>query len=112
MQDAGESGLSGWNVEITDVHGNVVAFITTGPGGTFCSGVPGSTAYTVFEVPQAGWTQTFPPAPGVYNVFVECGQLLNLEFGNFQNPTATPTRAPTAAPTRTPTKMPTGPPTE
>lgn len=105
-QDTGESGLAGWNIEITDLKGNVVAFITTGAGGTFCTGVPASTTYTVFEVPQAGWTQTFPPAPGIHTVFVECGQLVNLEFGNFQNPTATPTRTPTK--TKTPNVPPPG----
>jgi len=72
--------------------------------------VPASTTYTVSEVLQNGWTQTFPPAPGTHTVFVECGQLVNLEFGNFVNPTSTPTRTPTATPTRTPTKTPNVPP--
>jgi len=106
VQDAGEPGLAGWNIEITDPIGSVVAFVATGAAGTVCTGVPGAAPYTVFELPQAGWTQTFPPAPGLHSVFVECGQLLNLGFGNFRSPSATST------PTRTPTNTPKVPPVD
>jgi hypothetical protein len=81
--------------------------IITGAQGTTCTGIPGNAAYTASEVLQGGWTQTFPPPPGTQNFFVECGQLLNIYFGNKDNtaPTATrtATRTSTATATRTAT---------
>jgi len=59
-----------------------------------CVGLDAQMTYTVSEVLQSGWTQTFP-AGGTHTIFLECGQNVNLEFGNFQNPTPTPTRTPT-----------------
>jgi CSLREA domain-containing protein len=114
IQDAGESGIPGWKIEITDLSGNVVAFITTGSTGILCTGVPAPATYTVFEVPQAGWTQTFPPPPGLHTVSVANGQLLNLSFGNYRGtitppppPSSTATSGATVTVTRSPTPTPT-----
>ena len=108
LHDPGEPDIAGWLIHIADPGANIIATLITGVQG--CTGVPGQAAYTVSEVLQTGWTQTFPPAPGTHTVFVECGQLVNLEFGNFENPISTPTRTPTGTPTRTPTKTPKVPP--
>ena len=102
--DPGEPYIAGWLIHIADPGTNVIATLTTGL--QECSSVPALVTYTVSEVLQTGWTQTFPAAPGAHTVFVECNQLLNLEFGNFQNPT--PTRTPTRTPTKTPNVPPPG----
>jgi hypothetical protein len=57
-------------------------------------------------VGQAGWTQTFPPPPGTHNFGIDCGQLVNLQFGNMSNLTRTPTRTTTPTLTRTRTFTP------
>jgi hypothetical protein len=104
VHDAGEPGLAGWDVEITDLAGNPIKVVTTLGAGTICTGVPAAASYTIFEVPQSGWTQTFPAAPGLHVINVAAGQLLNLEFGNVRStngPTATPTASPSATPSPT-----------
>ena len=95
VHDPGEPDIAGWLVNIVDAHMNLIATLITGVNG--CTVIPGSATYTFSEVLQNGWTQTFP-ASGTYNLFVECGQVLTLEFGNFENPTVTPTKAPTHTP--------------
>jgi hypothetical protein len=105
VHDAGEPGLAAWDIEITDLAGNPIKLVTTLGAGTICTGVPAAASYTIFEVPQAGWTQTAPPAPGLHVISVTPGQLLNLEFGNLRSssgPTATPTASPSATPSPTP----------
>ncbi len=109
LHDPGEPNIAGWFIHIADPSGNIISTLTTGLQA--CTGVPALVTYTVSEVLQSGWTQTFPPAPGTHTVFVECGQLLNLEFGNFQNPISTPTRTSTRPPANTPTRTPTSSPT-
>ena len=84
---------------------NVVANMATGAQGSFCIGVPAPVTYTVSEVPQNGWTQTFPPAPESHIFTHQCGQLVNVEFGNVQDATRTrPGRTATATATRTATR--------
>jgi hypothetical protein len=85
VQDPGEPGLPGWTIQIKDAAGNVVATVTTGPQGSFCTSVPAPGTYTVAEAipsPLPTWIPTVPPG-GVYtNVTVTPGQLVNLTFGN------------------------------
>jgi len=97
VRDAGEPGLAGWTINANAIP------IVTGAQGTSCVGVPAPAAYTVSEVLQGGWTQTFPSPPGSHNSFLECMQLLNLSFGNMQI-APTPTR--TATRTHTPNILP------
>ncbi|HSP96600.1 MAG TPA: SdrD B-like domain-containing protein, partial [Candidatus Dormibacteraeota bacterium] len=110
VHDPGEPGLAGWTMHVTDPNMNVVANMATGAQGSFCIGVPAPVTYTVSEVPQNGWTQTSPPAPGSHIFTIQCGQLVNVEFGNAQDATRTPTRTltrtatATATATRTPTR--------
>ena len=110
VHDSGEPNLAGWTIHVTDPNMNIVANMATGAQGSFCIGVPAPVAYTVSEVPQNGWTQTFPPAPGSHIFTIQCGQLVNVEFGNAEDATRTPTctltrtATATATATRTPTR--------
>ncbi len=101
VHDPGEPLLAGWTIHVTDPNMTVVANMATGAQGSFCIGVPAPVAYTVSEVPQNGWTQTFPPAGAPHIFTAQCGQLVNIEFGNVQDTTRTPTSTATRTATRT-----------
>ncbi|MGD9765764.1 MAG: hypothetical protein AB7V27_18875, partial [Candidatus Binatia bacterium] len=104
LQQAGEPNLNGWTIQVANASAIVIATLTTGT--QQCAGVPGMATYTVSEVSQSGWTQTFPPPPGTHSIFLECGQLLNLTFGNFQQAARTPTGTAASTATRTRTRTP------
>jgi len=57
--------------------------VTTGIKGEYCiSGLPAGT-YTLSEILQAPWLQTFPVAPGTHTVTLTAGQQVNgINFGN------------------------------
>lgn len=103
VQDANEAGLAGWTINLVDGGMHVVP-VVTGAQGTTCTGVPAPAVYTAAEVLQGGWTQTFPPPPGTHFFGIECGQLVNIAFGNMQIGMSTPTRTATATATRTATR--------
>lgn len=88
IQDPGDPGLPGWTIEIKDAQGNLVTTIVTGRGGRFCFKELKAGTYTVSEVQQAGWSQTFPAAPGNHTVTVgsALGTAPLIMFGNQQNP--------------------------
>jgi hypothetical protein len=76
-----EPGLQGWQIDLT---GDSTASTTTDSLGNyqFTPLAPGT--YTVAEVLQTGWEQTFPPAPGMYTVTLRSGQAIDsLNFGNW-----------------------------
>jgi uncharacterized repeat protein (TIGR01451 family) len=88
-QDAGEPGLPGWTIQVTDASGNIIATVITGLDGKYCIEVPAGT-YTISEVQQPGWTQTFPAAPGTYTVTIGGSQTIDLSFGNMVKPCVQP----------------------
>ncbi len=109
-QNDNEPGLAGWTFQFFDQNNALVTTVVTGPSGTMCTGIPGAAAYSVHEVLQGSCVQTYPPPPGTHAIFVECGQLLHLQFGNrCPQPTfsVTPSPTRTLTPTRTPTRTPT-----
>jgi hypothetical protein len=82
QKDAGEPGISGWIIRLTDEDGNDIAETTTDANGEYTFGSLGAGPYHVSEVQQAGWTQTFPPG-GTHAVQVIAGlSLLDVDFGN------------------------------
>ncbi len=122
VQDPGDVGLAGWSFDILDAGGNVVATIVTGPGGMVCTTVPAPATYTISEIHQPGWVQTFPPPPGTHTVSAQPSQGASVQFGNHRQTTGTiflpyavrnaqvaprPTPVPTAAPTDARTVVPT-----
>lgn len=80
VQDAGELGLANWQISLGNA---AMPPVTTGSKGEYCmSGLPAGT-YTVGEILQAPWLQTFPVAPGTHTVTLSAGQQLNgINFGN------------------------------
>ncbi len=81
-KDAGEPGIANWTITLINQTGNVVTTITDAVGNyNFTNLATGN--YTVNEVQQAGWTQTFP-ASGIYNITISTGQnMTGIDFGNF-----------------------------
>jgi uncharacterized repeat protein (TIGR01451 family) len=94
VQQPGETGLAGWQIEVADAAGNLVATATTDSQGDYCVVVPAPgpkappITYTISETAQAGWNQTFPPTPGTHTVTINPGPPLSLsppgpyKFGN------------------------------
>ncbi len=109
VHDPGEAGLSGWTFQYFDAGINPVSTVMTGAQGFSCTAIAAPAVYTVIELPQIGWTQTFPPPPGTHLFGVECGQLVDLVFGNRDASMPVPSATPTTPPT--PTPPPTAPPT-
>ncbi|MEK7264115.1 MAG: SdrD B-like domain-containing protein [Bacteroidota bacterium] len=81
-KDAGENGIANWKIKLSGAKTDSV--VTDGSGNySFINLNAGS--YTVSEVSQSGWLQTFPPNPGVYSVAIASGSnFTSKNFGNFQ----------------------------
>jgi hypothetical protein len=84
-KDSGELGLSSWIIKLVK-EGKEVASTETGSGGaySFTGIAPGS--YTVEEVAQTGWTQSYP-ATGTHPVTLVSGETgpTNVDFGNYRS---------------------------
>jgi SdrD B-like protein len=82
VRDAGEPGLSGVTIRLTDAAG-VVRTTTSGGTGEFSFANVTAGAYVVSEVVPGGFAQTAPAAPGTFSVNVTTGQAVSgLAFGN------------------------------
>lgn len=82
VRDAGEPGLSGVTIRVTDAAGAVRTLTTDATGAFSFTGLPAG-AYVVSEVVPAGFVQTAPAAPGTFSQTVTAGQTVsNLLFGN------------------------------
>jgi Tol biopolymer transport system component len=85
IQDAGEEGLGGWTIELTDAStGQIIQTQVTAEGGiyAFTDIVPGE--YEVRELLQSGWAQT-RPAAAIYSLSVFSGDVIaDIDFGNAQ----------------------------
>jgi len=77
-RDAGEPGLSGWDITAS---GDSDYVTTTDADGNYSFvGLPGGT-YTVFETTVSTWIVT-EPVDGTYTVTVGCDPIEDLDFGN------------------------------
>jgi hypothetical protein len=84
IRDKGEPGLPNWQIGLNIA---TIPPVTTDSLGNYCfNNLPAGT-YTVAEVNQTGWQQTFPSSPGTYTVTLVAGQNIDsLNFGNRREP--------------------------
>jgi len=83
--DSNESGLSNWTIELNGPNGPVSQ--QTDQFGNYCFNdlPPGN--YTVNEVNQQGWIQSFPNSPGTHSISLAANQVVsNINFGNYEDP--------------------------
>ncbi len=94
-QDNGEPGLENWVINLTyeNAAGHTTFSTATDGKGNFCfDSLKSGTPYTISEVNQRGWTQTYPSFPGTYTITLTSGQNIDtLKFGNHENPLPTDT---------------------
>jgi hypothetical protein len=82
-KDPEESGLSNWTIVLKDSTGSKVGARMTDNNGKYVFGELAAGNYTVEEVLRANWTQTFPEAPGIYNVTIATMEnVTGIDFGN------------------------------
>ena len=82
VKDPGEQGLAGWQIILADSTGTIDTTITGSDGEYwFMRLAPGT--YTVSEVLQPNWAQTYPRSPGIHTVDLNPGQVADsINFGN------------------------------
>jgi len=83
IKDDAEPGLEDWEIVLKNSTGDIVGMTnTTNTGEYWFTGLIAGN-YTVSEIQQPGWTQTFPLPSGVHNVTVVSGEKIeDLDFGN------------------------------
>ncbi len=81
--DAGESALENWTIQITGPGGTFTQ--QTDENGNYCfNGLPAGN-YTVSEVNQPGWTQSFPTGSGTHSVTLGTNEVASdINFGNYE----------------------------
>lgn len=83
--DTGEPGLPGWTITATN-GSNTYTAITDIYGNYYLNGLPPGN-YSVSEVQQPGYTQTYP-VPNNYTIAVANGQVVShIDFGNCRKQT-------------------------
>jgi hypothetical protein len=95
QKDAGEPGLSGWQITLNNQRGTSTT-ITTGSNGTysFINLTPDPNYnYLLTETLKTGWTQTYPGAfPSYYSLPMTGGNVYSdMDFGNMES---SPTQPP------------------
>jgi len=83
-KDIGEPGLTGWIIKIMSGATEIASTQTDADGAySFTDIAPGS--YTIEEVAQSGWTQSYPATPGTYPLTLVSGvaRPTNIDFGNY-----------------------------
>lgn len=88
LRDSSEHGLADWEIQLFDELGDHVATTSTDSDGNywFTDLLPGT--YSVAEVLQSGWRQTFNGAPDPFSV--ASNQQIVADFGNQLIPTTPP----------------------
>ena len=70
-------------IEAVDADSQLAGSSTTDNKGEYAIIGLGPGAYTVREIQQSGWSQTFPAAPGTHSVVLALGQTISgIDFGN------------------------------
>ncbi len=105
IRDSIDPGLEGWIIILRNTTtGTELALIATDTNGSYKFGFVEPGEYTLEEVLQAGWFQTFPSG-GTHILMLDGIDITSIDFGNFlAAPTPTLTPIPTPLPTR-PTRL-------
>jgi len=85
VKDSGESALANWviSIKIQNAAGWVIIKDTTDVNGNYCFNNLQAGTYTVSEINQSGWVQTYPANPGTHTVILTPGQnITGIDFGN------------------------------
>ncbi|MEM7536248.1 MAG: SdrD B-like domain-containing protein, partial [Chloroflexota bacterium] len=83
VKDPNEPGLEGWTILLVNSAGEVFSATTDAAGNYWFMGLPAD-VYTVVEVIQPGWTQTYPLLGG-HIVTVGDGAIIeDIDFGNLR----------------------------
>jgi hypothetical protein len=86
IRDASEPGLENWTIVLKNNTGNNVDTKLTDINGNYSFGGLAAGNYTVKEVLQANWTQTFPSIK-IYNLTLAAGKnVTGIDFGNYLIP--------------------------
>lgn len=84
-----DTPLAGWTIELSDGINTIAT--TTAADGSYSFGPLGPGTYTVSEVANSGWTQTYGAAG--YTIVATSGvNVSNRDFANFQNASITGTK--------------------
>lgn len=87
-KDSGDTGLVNWTIVLKNSSGSIVKTTKTDLNGNYIFERLANGNYAVEEVLQADWKQTFPKAPGIYNVTLATGEnVTDRDFGNMVNVT-------------------------
>ena len=81
-RDAGEPTLSGWTIQLRNAADELIDTAVTDANGAYRFDGLEAGDYTVSEVQQSGWTQTFPAAPGTHAVTIAQADVTGKDFGN------------------------------
>jgi hypothetical protein len=85
IQDANEPGLPNWTITLDD--GYMLYPQVTGPNGEYCFTGLAAGHYSIYEMGQAGWTQTYPQFVAYEIDLPTSGtgdwNLQNIDFGNY-----------------------------
>ncbi|MDD4447611.1 MAG: SdrD B-like domain-containing protein, partial [Methanothrix sp.] len=84
-RDEGEPGLAGWTINLKSGD-TIVATTTTGPDGAYAFTEIAPGTYTVEEVAQSSWSQSYPASPGSHTVTLVSGVAgpNDIDFGNMR----------------------------
>ncbi|MGB1253187.1 MAG: MSCRAMM family protein, partial [Candidatus Promineifilaceae bacterium] len=83
VQDAGEPPLAGFNFILVDSNGESAGFATSGSDGSFTFPDLSADIYTIIELAQPNWVQTFPADGMPHVVSLEAGEsITGVDFGN------------------------------
>jgi hypothetical protein len=87
--DAGEDGIQGWEIYLdlndNDQYETNEPNVITGLNGFYEFSDLAPDTYSVVEIDQAGWQQTFPGGGGTHTFAVEPNEVVeNINFGNYE----------------------------
>jgi hypothetical protein len=83
VKDKRESGLLNWTILLKNSTGSTLDTMVTDIDGNYTFSGLAAGNYTVEEVSQTGWKQTFPEGQGKYDVTLAAGEnVIAKDFGN------------------------------